>query len=80
MDSRCHGHQQGMALPKLRYILSIADISRKDECVTVKSPSKDILVENIYCNWSGGCAVSTKIGAILLCSPNTDPAFIRPSA
>ncbi|KAF2140135.1 carbohydrate-binding module family 1 protein [Aplosporella prunicola CBS 121167] len=31
-------------------------VTNKDECVTVKSPSKNILVENIYCNWSGGCA------------------------
>ena len=32
-------------------------ISRQDECVTVKSPAKNIKVENIYCNWSGGCAM-----------------------
>ena len=31
----------------------------KDECVTVKSPAKNILVENIYCNWSGGCAMGS---------------------
>ncbi|PBL02564.1 rhamnogalacturonase A [Armillaria gallica] len=31
-------------------------VTNKDECVTVKSPAKNILVENIYCNWSGGCA------------------------
>lgn len=30
-------------------------VTNKDECVTVKSPSKNIQVENIYCNWSGGC-------------------------
>jgi rhamnogalacturonan hydrolase len=27
--------------------------------VTVKSPSKNILVEQIYCNWSGGCAMGS---------------------
>jgi len=27
--------------------------------VTVKSPSHNILVENIYCNWSGGCAMGS---------------------
>lgn len=27
--------------------------------MTVKSPSKNILVENIYCNWSGGCAMGS---------------------
>jgi rhamnogalacturonan hydrolase len=31
----------------------------QDECVTVKSPSKNILVENVYCNWSGGCAMGS---------------------
>src|ERR1700744_591206 len=30
--------------------------TNKDECVTVKSPAHNILVENIYCNWSGGSA------------------------
>jgi rhamnogalacturonan hydrolase len=35
------------------------EVSNKDECVTVKSPSKNILVENIYCNWSGGCAMGS---------------------
>ncbi|KAK3702471.1 hypothetical protein LTR37_014833 [Vermiconidia calcicola] len=34
-------------------------VTNKDECVTVKSPSKNILVENIYCNWSGGCAIGS---------------------
>lgn len=24
--------------------------------MTVKSPSKNIQVENVWCNWSGGCA------------------------
>lgn len=27
--------------------------------MTVKSPSKNILVENVYCNWSGGCAMGS---------------------
>jgi rhamnogalacturonan hydrolase len=34
-------------------------VTNKDECVTVKSPSKNILIENIYCNWSGGCALGS---------------------
>lgn len=34
-------------------------VTNKDECVTVKSPSKYILIENIYCNWSGGCAIGS---------------------
>lgn len=34
-------------------------VTNKDECVTVKSPSKNILVESIYCNSSGGCAIGS---------------------
>ncbi|KAH9882382.1 hypothetical protein J1614_000618 [Plenodomus biglobosus] len=34
-------------------------VTNKDECVTVKSPSKNILIENIYCNSSGGCAMGS---------------------
>ncbi|KXT01866.1 hypothetical protein AC578_2163 [Pseudocercospora eumusae] len=34
-------------------------VTNKDECVTVKSPSSNILVENVYCNWSGGCAMGS---------------------
>ncbi|KAF1847979.1 glycoside hydrolase family 28 protein [Cucurbitaria berberidis CBS 394.84] len=34
-------------------------VTNKDECVTVKSPSKNILIENIYCNWSGGSAIGS---------------------
>ncbi|KAJ5580238.1 uncharacterized protein N7459_006223 [Penicillium hispanicum] len=34
-------------------------VTNKDECVTVKSPSQNILVESIYCNWSGGCAMGS---------------------
>ncbi|KAK3640495.1 hypothetical protein LTR56_011833 [Elasticomyces elasticus] len=34
-------------------------VTNKDECVTVKSPSKNILVEQVYCNWSGGCAMGS---------------------
>lgn len=34
-------------------------VTNKDECVTVKSPAHNIVVENIYCNWSGGCAMGS---------------------
>lgn len=27
--------------------------------MTVKSPASDILVESVYCNWSGGCAIGS---------------------
>lgn len=35
------------------------EVTNKDECVTVKSPANHILVENIFCNWSGGCAMGS---------------------
>lgn len=34
-------------------------VTNKDECVTVKSPAHNILVENIHCNWSGGSALGS---------------------
>ncbi|KAH8646097.1 pectin lyase fold/virulence factor [Xylariales sp. PMI_506] len=35
------------------------EVTNKDECVTVKNPSNHFLIENIYCNWSGGCAIGS---------------------
>ena len=35
------------------------EVTNKDECVTVKSPASNILIEDIYCNWSGGCALGS---------------------
>jgi rhamnogalacturonan hydrolase len=35
------------------------EVTNKDECVTVKSPASYIMVENIICNWSGGCAIGS---------------------
>lgn len=35
------------------------EITNGDECVTTKSPAENFLIEDIYCNWSGGCAVGS---------------------
>lgn len=35
------------------------EVTNKDECVTVKSPSNNILVEQVHCNVSGGCAMGS---------------------
>ncbi|KAF2753985.1 pectin lyase-like protein [Pseudovirgaria hyperparasitica] len=35
------------------------EVTNKDECVTVKSPAHNILIESIYCNRSGGCAMGS---------------------
>ena len=34
-------------------------VTNRDECVTVKSPSSNILVERIWCNQSGGSAIGS---------------------
>ena len=34
-------------------------MTNKDECVTVKSPSTNLLIENIHCNISGGCGMGS---------------------
>lgn len=35
------------------------EVTNRDECVTVKSPASDFLIENIYCNQSGGSAIGS---------------------
>ncbi|KAI1791435.1 rhamnogalacturonase [Ganoderma leucocontextum] len=35
------------------------EVTNRDECVTVKSPSNNILVEQIWCNQSGGSAIGS---------------------
>lgn len=43
------------------------EVSNKDECVTVKDPSDHLLIEQVHCNWSGGCAMgslATDIGKL----------------
>ncbi|CAD6447519.1 5a217921-5ebc-4faa-8333-fac1cd0b8846 [Sclerotinia trifoliorum] len=35
------------------------EVTNKDECVTVKNPSDHLLIEDIYCNSSGGCAIGS---------------------
>ncbi|KAH8892736.1 rhamnogalacturonase rhgA [Thozetella sp. PMI_491] len=35
------------------------EVSNKDECVTVKNPSHNFLIEQIHCNLSGGCGMGS---------------------
>jgi rhamnogalacturonan hydrolase len=53
------------------------EVSNKDECVTVKSPASNILIENIYCNWSGGCAMGS-LGADIgkSCTKQVNPKML----
>jgi rhamnogalacturonan hydrolase len=34
-------------------------VTNRDECVTVKDPSSNFLIEQIWCNLSGGCAMGS---------------------
>ena len=46
------------------------EVTNGDECVTIKSPAKNILVESVHCNISGGCAM----GSLGL---NTDISYVH---
>lgn len=35
------------------------EVTNGDECVTVKSPANNLLIEDIYCNISGGCSIGS---------------------
>lgn len=35
------------------------EVTNRDECVTVKSPASNILIERIWCNQSGGSAIGS---------------------
>ncbi|KAE8376919.1 pectin lyase fold/virulence factor [Aspergillus bertholletiae] len=54
-----HGGLDGVDVWSTNIWIHDIEVTNKDECVTVKSPSKNILVENIYCNWSGGCGMGS---------------------
>jgi Glycosyl hydrolases family 28 len=34
-------------------------VTNRDECVCVKSPSQNVLIEDIYCNQSGGMSIGS---------------------
>jgi len=58
-----HGHNEGgldgIDISGTNHWVHDIEVSNKDECVTIKSPSKNIQVEQIYCNWSGGSAIGS---------------------
>lgn len=35
------------------------EVTNGDECVTIKNPAKNILVERVHCNVSGGCSIGS---------------------
>ena len=35
------------------------EVTNRDECVSVKTPSKNVLIKNGYCNHSGGMSIGS---------------------
>lgn len=35
------------------------EVTNRDECLSVKSPSQNVLIEDIYCNQSGGMSIGS---------------------
>ena len=54
-----HGGLDGIDLWGSNIHVHDVMVTNKDECVTTKSPASNILVEQIYCNWSGGSAIGS---------------------
>ncbi|EPS35553.1 hypothetical protein H072_11063 [Dactylellina haptotyla CBS 200.50] len=58
-----HGHSEGgldgIDISGTNHWVHDIEVSNKDECVTVKSPASNFLIERIYCNWSGGSAIGS---------------------
>jgi rhamnogalacturonan hydrolase len=35
------------------------EVTNRDECISVKSPSQNVLIEDIFCNQSGGMSIGS---------------------
>ncbi|KAI0759248.1 rhamnogalacturonase [Trametes elegans] len=53
------GGSDGVDVWGTNYWIHDVEVTNRDECVTVKSPSNNILVEQIWCNQSGGSAIGS---------------------
>ncbi|KAI5119241.1 hypothetical protein M0805_008792 [Coniferiporia weirii] len=53
------GGSDGVDIWGDNYWIHDVEVTNRDECVTVKSPSTNILVERIWCNQSGGSAIGS---------------------
>ncbi|CAE6477466.1 unnamed protein product [Rhizoctonia solani] len=63
------GHQgglDGVDISGTNYHVHHVEVTNRDECVCVKSPSKQATIENIRCNQSGGTTIgSLKDGSVI---------------
>ncbi|RPD78596.1 rhamnogalacturonase [Lentinus tigrinus ALCF2SS1-7] len=53
------GGSDGVDVWGNNYWIHDVEVTNRDECVTVKSPATNILVERIWCNQSGGSAIGS---------------------
>lgn len=61
------------------------EVTNGDECVTIKSPASNILVESVHCNISGGCSIGslgldTDISNVYyhnIYANQADPAYLK---
>ncbi|KAL5512388.1 hypothetical protein ACEPAG_3380 [Sanghuangporus baumii] len=53
------GGSDGIDVWGTNYWIHDVEVTNRDECVTVKSPASNILVERIWCNQSGGSAIGS---------------------
>ncbi|KAF7969537.1 hypothetical protein HWV62_26985 [Athelia sp. TMB] len=53
------GGSDGIDITGNNHWVHDVEVTNRDECVTVKSPSSNFLIENIYCNQSGGSAIGS---------------------
>jgi len=53
------GGSDGIDISGVNHWVHDVEVTNRDECVTIKSPASNILVEQIWCNQSGGSAIGS---------------------
>jgi len=53
------GGSDGIDVSGTNHWVHDVEVTNRDECVTIKSPASNILVERIWCNQSGGSAIGS---------------------
>ncbi|KLO13032.1 rhamnogalacturonan-hydrolase [Schizopora paradoxa] len=53
------GGSDGVDISGVNHWVHDVEVTNRDECVTIKSPASNILVERIWCNQSGGSAIGS---------------------
>ncbi|KIJ54506.1 glycoside hydrolase family 28 protein [Sphaerobolus stellatus SS14] len=53
------GGSDGIDISGINHWVHDVEVTNRDECVTIKNPASNILVERIWCNQSGGSAIGS---------------------